>query len=229
MPASAKSPRRRAEFFEGPAPSGGPTRKPYAGDDLVGSERCLERADEEIGGGDRAGARHADDIDRGVRRRGDARQLGGGIGMRETAADRAAIANLIMADMLDRGGEKRQGRGEPRVGFDVAPADPRAEMHMIGLDGDAIETGNAREVDEHARRRQAKSHQRHETLAAGQRPRRTRGGGENLRRLGERCRRLVVERRQLHVHPCRRMPRAPTLAAPAPLTIVFRSRARAIG
>ena len=52
----------------------------------------------------------ADDGDLGVAGDGDARHFRGGIGMRQAAADGAAIADLIMRDMPDRLDQKRMRR-----------------------------------------------------------------------------------------------------------------------
>ena len=51
--------------------------------------------------------------------------------MREAAADRAAIADLIVRDMRDRGLEQRMRGREPRVVQDVAPAHHRAEHDAV--------------------------------------------------------------------------------------------------
>ena len=53
--------------------------------------------------------------------------------MREAAADRAAVADLIMRDVVDRGPEQRMRGRKPRVVVDVAPAHQRAERAPVAL------------------------------------------------------------------------------------------------
>ena len=60
--------------------------------DLIGLERGREVAGEEVGGVDRPGATGAASLERGVERERDRRELGGGIGVGEAAADRASCA-----------------------------------------------------------------------------------------------------------------------------------------
>ena len=57
--------------------------------------------------------------------------LGGGIGVRDAAADRAAIADLIMRDVLDRRHQQRMRRAQPRVIEDFAPAHHGAERDAV--------------------------------------------------------------------------------------------------
>ena len=66
----------------------------------------------------------------------DARQFGGGIGMRETAADGAAIADLIMRNVLHRRDQKRMRVPQLRMFENVAPAHHGAEDHAIAGDLD---------------------------------------------------------------------------------------------
>jgi len=73
----------------------------HLGDDLVGLQRRRQRAQEKIGGFDGARAGLADNGNLGVAGLGDARHLGGWIGMRQAAANRAAVADLIMRDVAD--------------------------------------------------------------------------------------------------------------------------------
>ena len=69
----------------------------------------------------------SDDGDLGIAGDGDAGHFGRRIGMGDAAADRAAIADLVMRDMGDRGLEQRMRGREPLVVFDVAPAHHGAE------------------------------------------------------------------------------------------------------
>ena len=85
----------------------------------------------------------AGDGDLGVAGDADAGHLGGGIGMRDAAADGAAVADLVVRDMLDRGLEQRMRGGEPRVVLDVAPAHHGAEPHAVGGDLDLAQLRRA--------------------------------------------------------------------------------------
>ena len=58
--------------------------------------------------------------------------------MRDAAADRAAVADLVVRDMRDRGLQQRMRRGQPLVVENVAPAHHRAEPHAVGADLDAV-------------------------------------------------------------------------------------------
>ena len=69
----------------------------------------------------------ADDGNLGIAGHGDAGHFGGRIGMGNAAADRAAVADLIMRDVGDRGLEQRMRGREPLVVLDVAPAHHGAE------------------------------------------------------------------------------------------------------
>ena len=69
--------------------------------------------------------------DLGLAGDGDARQFGGRIGMRQTAADRAAIADLIMRDMLDGLHQERMGDRKLRMFENVAPAHHGAERNGV--------------------------------------------------------------------------------------------------
>ena len=90
------------ELLEAVAPRGGPRRQMHLGDDLVGLERGGERALEEIGGLDGARAGLADHRDFRIAGLRNAGHLGRRIGVREAAADGAAVADLVMRDVRDR-------------------------------------------------------------------------------------------------------------------------------
>ena len=77
-------------------------------DHLVGCERGLEEADEEVGRSDLAPAARSLHHDRGVQRKDGGGQVGCGIAVRERAADRAAVADLGVADERRRVPQERQ-------------------------------------------------------------------------------------------------------------------------
>ena len=98
-----------------------------------------------------------------------ARHFGGGIGMRDTAAGGAAVANLIMRDMLDGGDQERMRRAQALVVENLAPAHHGAECDAVGCDLDVPQLAELAQIDQERRRGDAKSQHRHQALAAGKR------------------------------------------------------------
>ena len=84
------------EFLKAPAPARRPGRQPHLGDDFVGFERGGQRPEEESAAAIVRSPLRAGDRDLGVAGERDARHFGRRIGMREAAADGAAIADLVM-------------------------------------------------------------------------------------------------------------------------------------
>ena len=115
------------------------------------------------------GAGFADHGD--LRRAGDdnPRQFGRGIGMRQAAADSAAIADLIMRDMRDGRDQQRMRRLQPRVLENVAPAHHGAERDAAIGDLDLPQLRKLAQIDQQRGSSDAKRQHRHETLAAGKR------------------------------------------------------------
>ena len=87
--------------------------------------------------------------------------------MGEAAADRAAVADLVVRDMANCFHEERMRAMQFLVAFDIAPARERAQSNSVGIDCNAPQLGNAADVDEKARRRQSKGEDRNEALSAG--------------------------------------------------------------
>ena len=77
-------------------------RHGHVDDELAGLEAGGEEADEEVGRGNRPRCVAAPHADRGVERQHHRRQLGGRIGVREAAADGAAVADLRVGDERHR-------------------------------------------------------------------------------------------------------------------------------
>ena len=131
----------------------------------------------------RAGRDHA-----GVERDQDGRQIGGRIGVRDVAADRAAIPDRRIADdrrrLRQRGSRVAQIRRCRQVGV----RRERADADPIALSRDAAQLGDPADVDDGRRRRQPQLQQRQQAVAAGQE---LRAGvrGEQLMRVGDRARR----------------------------------------
>jgi hypothetical protein len=108
------------------------------------------------------------DADPGIEQHRQHRQLGGGIGMRQAAADGATVAYGQMRDVLHRSGHDGQarldeGRGLKRV---VAreSTDPDAVTGLI----DVPKTRDAIDVDEERRANQSEVEHRHQALPAGE-------------------------------------------------------------
>src|SRR5262249_21648614 len=108
-------------FSEGPAPAIRPFRQVQFGDDLLPpAERC-QRPGEKIAGTYGARTGLADEGDFALAGNRDARQFGGGVGMGETAPDRAAVADLIVRNMCNRGAQQRMRGHQSLIVLDVAP------------------------------------------------------------------------------------------------------------
>ena len=95
-------------------------------------------------------------------------ELGGRVGVGDRAADGAAVANLEVADELDRLGEERRVGGDRRVTLDRRLASDRADRDLAVLALDAVELGDAVHVDQMREARQPQCQHRHEALAAGE-------------------------------------------------------------
>ena len=185
------------ELLEGEAASARPGRQAQLDDQLVLCEQRGERAGKEIRCARGSRTARAGDGDLGVAGHGDARQLGRGIGVREAAADGAAVADLVMRDVRHGFEEKRMRFAQSRVILDVAPAHARAELHAVLADRDATEAADFAQVDEDRRRGEAKGHGGNEALATGE-GFRTGMRGEQLHCLVDARRRGVLELRQFH-------------------------------
>ena len=111
----------------------------------------------------------ADDGDLRLAGHDDARHLGGGIGVGDAAADGAAVADLIMRDVLDGRDQQRMRLAQPRVVEDVAPAHHGAEGDAVVRDLDLPQLGELAQIDQQRRRSDAERQHRHQALAAGQR------------------------------------------------------------
>ena len=123
---------------------------------------------EEVARLDDPRAARAVDVDARVERQHDRRIVGRRIRVREAAAERAAVADLRIADLTGGIGHHRalltQHRGRGHVVMDRRGAD----LDLAVLLANAGEAGNARDVDERRRLAQSQLHQRHEAVAAGE-------------------------------------------------------------
>ena len=183
------------EFLKAETALGRPCRQADFGDDFVRLERGHQRTLKEIRRVDHARAGFADDGDLRLAGHDDARHFGGGIGMRDAAADGAAIANLIMRDMLDGRDQERMRLAQSRVVEDVAPAHHGAERDAVIRDLDLPQLGELAQIDQQRRRGDAERQHRHQALAAGQRLGLAVVRGEQRNRFGDRGRAGVFEGR----------------------------------
>jgi hypothetical protein len=89
----------------------------------------------------------SDDGNLGIAGHGDPRHFGRRIGMSNAAADRAAVADLIMRDVRDRCLEQRMRGLEPLIVLDVAPSHHGAERHARIRNPDSAQIGELAQVD----------------------------------------------------------------------------------
>lgn len=109
--------------------------------------------------------------------------------MRERAADRPAVADLLVGDPRRRLGQHAQLRAALEVGVAGQRADPPAAVLAL----DRAQAGDPAQVDEQRRRRQPQPHQRQQRVAAGERLRLLAAVGERGQRGVERVGGGVVE------------------------------------
>ena len=143
-------------------------------------------------------ARRAGHGDLGIAGDGDARHFRRGIGMRDAAANRAAVADLVMRDVRDRRLQQRMRGREPRIVLDVAPAHHGAEPHAVGGNLDLVQLGQLAQVDEQRRRSDTERQHRHQALPAGDGTCLPIMGGKQRDGFGQRGGTGIFERRQFH-------------------------------
>ncbi len=165
------------------------------------------RAEEEFAGGDRPLPACRPDVDRGVEGDGGRRQLGPGRRERERAADGAAAARLQVADVARRFAQQRPGLDRAVV-QQALLAHRGADVELAVSLLQHVEARDAVHVDERTRLRCSELHQLHEALAAREHLRAV-ALREQLDRLLDRLRRVVLERRRLHGTVTTSLPCAP--------------------
>jgi hypothetical protein len=186
------------ELVERHAPPGGRERDLERDDELVGLERGRVRPEEELPGGDRAAPspRRGDHARvEGERAR---RQLRGGVGVGEAAAEGAAVPDRLVADVRGGAREERGVLGDDRGLRELAVQRERAEAQHALLHGDAAQDLEPPDVDERRRPGEAHVHDRDEALAAGDGTRLAGPRREQAQRLVEAGRAQVLERLGLH-------------------------------
>ena len=166
-PTVAKSWARRLNFSNA-KPLAPRLGHPDLGEQLVGRERGLEEAPEEVRGRDLARAARALHDERRVEREQRGGKVGGGVAVRDRTADRAAVAHLVVADLRGDRAQHAALAREQVVGLDVAVPGERADRDVVAGVADVGEVAHPTDVDEHRRRRQPQLHQRQQRHAAGQ-------------------------------------------------------------
>ena len=107
-------------------------------------QRGLVNSGEEILRRDPPLAGLAADDDGRVQRHHAGRQFRGGVGVREAAADGAAVADRRMRDMGDRFRQQRRMRGDFGRSLQIDMARQRADGEDIALHRDAAQFGESR-------------------------------------------------------------------------------------
>ena len=187
-----------AELVEAPAGAGRELRNPNRADDLVRLDDGGEGRQHEVG--HRDGAVSPRRGDRRVRacERKRRKPVGGRIGMREAAADRAAVAHRAIGDAAGNAlQEPAEMIGNAAV-FDVGVGDAGADFEMILAVVDRSQFGNRRDIDQQFGLRQTQVQHRPERLPARQNLRKAVRLSEQHGRVGKRGRPLVVECDGLH-------------------------------
>ena len=106
------------------------------------------------------------DDERRVERDQRGRKVGRGVAVRDRAADRAAVADLVVADLSGDRADDAALVGEHVVGLEVAVASERADRDVVATVAYVGQVAHATDVDDHRRRRQAQLHQRQQRHAA---------------------------------------------------------------
>ena len=95
-------------------------------------------------------------------------QVGRRVGVHERAADRAAVADLPVADQAGDMRQQRNAVGEQRGVHDVGVTGGRADGDVAVVLADVGQLRDAGDVDEDGRVRQAQLHHRQQRMAAGE-------------------------------------------------------------
>ena len=177
------------ELLDREAAPSRPHRESHSEQDLVGRQRGLPHPGEEFAGRDAAPPGGRERLDLRVEGQRDGRVLGGGVGVGDRAADRAAVADLEVTDQRggpgqqrDRGADLRRRRRRRRA---VVPPPMQSESPSRSMPLQLVDPGD---VDEVVEERQAQGEHRHQTLTTGEELRVVAELGEQLGGLGRTCR-----------------------------------------
>ncbi len=118
--------------------------------------------------------------------------------MRERASDRPQVADEGVGNQRGRVAEHAVATAEKLGAFAGLVPDERADPQAVALVTELVEPRYTVDVDDDARRGEAKLHQRDQALTPGQDLRLVPVAVEQRERLFERCRRNVVEAGGIH-------------------------------
>ena len=135
-----------------------------------GLDRRRHQVDEKILGLDRARAGGVLQPHLALQREHRRRIVGRRVRMGEAAADRAAVAHLNVADIAGAFGEQSELVVQQVGGVDLMVAHRGADAYPAALLGDLAKLGDARDVDQVARLRQAQLQDRQQAVAAREQP-----------------------------------------------------------
>jgi hypothetical protein len=147
---------------------------------------------EELPGGNRALALWSGGAERRVEGEEHSGQVRRGIGVRDVAANRAAVADLRVADLSGRLREDRTAFGKNRRRGELCMSRQRADPDRVAGCRDALQRGNPSDVDERRWRCKAQLEQRDQAVSAREHFR-VRVFGPQLLHLGERSSAVIVE------------------------------------
>ena len=177
---------------------GGATGSAHLDEQLVGRGRRRQVGHEELLRRQHALAARGSQDQLAVERGDDGRQLAGGIGVGEAAADRPPVPDLHVTDLRHRLGEERAALAHERGRLDGALAGHRPDGEMPVVEADAREAVDVVEIDDVRRPHEAEAQQRDEALPAREHLRLVAVPREDAERLVDRARAQVVESRRLH-------------------------------
>ena len=184
-------------------------RELHADDELVGRHVHGEQVLEEAAGLHDPPAFGPFEVNIGVERRHHRGHVCRRVGVRQTAADGAAVAHLRIADRLGALGHHWTPLVQQRRGGDLVVHGAGADHDLAVALADAGEVGDAADVDEELRLAEPQLHQRHQAVAAGDELAGAAGGRDPGQCVVDRGRAYVVECRRNHALPpwpelCRR-------------------------
>ncbi len=147
------------ELLERPAAGTG-LRHPDLGEQLGRLEHGLEQALEELADRDLPETVGTPGDQRGIQREQHRGQVRGRVGVRDRAADGAAVPDLRVADLARRVREQRHLTGQQRGAVHVVVPGQRADRDVRALVGDVRQVVQPAQVDEHFGGGQPQFHQR---------------------------------------------------------------------
>jgi hypothetical protein len=147
----------------------------------------------QLGGGDPAWAGHALDDNGRVQDLARQHHLTGRVRLDDRTSDRAAVADLAVADVADHLDQQRQSLGEQLGPLDRAVADQCPDDGALTVDVDVVEVVDLVDVDERVGAPQTHVEHRHEALAAGKHAGRAVVRVEGGHRVGDAGRPVVGE------------------------------------